>query len=91
VEGHTDARADVAAALATSAGRATAIRDRLVERGIGAHRLTVVGRGGEDPIADNGTRDGRSRNRRIEIIVQRIAARPPEPGPTEAGRPQSMR
>jgi flagellar motor protein MotB len=87
VEGHTDARPDVDAAVETSTGRAMAVRDRLADGGIAPHRLTVVGKGGAEPIADNSTKDGRSRNRRIEIVVQRIAAPPPPPLPPA----QSMR
>jgi outer membrane protein OmpA-like peptidoglycan-associated protein len=93
IEGHTDARTDVDAALNASAGRATSVRDRLAERGLAPHRLTVVGKGGAEPIADNATKDGRSRNRRIEIVVGRVPA-PPAPAvapPPEAVPDQSMR
>jgi len=87
VEGHTDARPNVEAAISTSAGRAAAVRDGLAEGGLAPHRLTVVGKGGAEPIADNSTKDGRSRNRRIEIVVLRLTAPAPQPPPQS----QSMR
>lgn len=86
VEGHTELRADAEAAVAISAGRAATVRARLEARGVGAERLESVGRGGAEPVADNRTRDGRSRNRRIEIILLRAATRPvPEVSP-DGGR-----
>lgn len=71
VEGHTEARADAEAAVETSAARAASVRARLEARGLPAGQLESVGRGGADPIADNRSKDGKSRNRRIEIVVLR--------------------
>lgn len=71
VEGHTEARADAEAAVETSAARAASVRARLEARGVPASQLESVGRGGDDPIADNRSKDGKSRNRRIEIVVLR--------------------
>ncbi len=73
VEGHTEARADAEAAVETSAARAASVRARLEARGVPAGQLESVGRGGADPIADNRSKDGKSRNRRVEIVVLRKA------------------
>jgi outer membrane protein OmpA-like peptidoglycan-associated protein len=47
--------------------RAKAVRRFLVNAGIPPAQLTVEGAGQDNPIADNATEEGRSRNRRIEI------------------------
>ena len=47
--------------------RAQAVVDYLAARGVTKGRLTAKGYGQENPIADNATVDGRSRNRRVEL------------------------
>lgn len=76
VEGHTEVRSDAEAAVAVSAGRAATVRERLEARGVPAARLESVGRGGAEPVADNRTKDGRTRNRRIEVVLLRAIATP---------------
>ncbi len=68
VRGHTDATGDAALNLDLSQRRAQAVRDKLIEMGIDPGRVTAVGYGQEFPIADNGTREGRARNRRVEVF-----------------------
>jgi len=36
---------------------------------VGSPRLDVEGRGPSDPVADNGTAEGRAQNRRVEIYL----------------------
>ncbi len=55
--------------LALSLARADAVRNILVSRLADATRVAPEGRGAQQPIASNATRDGRMRNRRIDILV----------------------
>jgi hypothetical protein len=68
IEGYTDSKGSYRNNLELSQRRAQAIADWLTERGIEHSRLKVVGYGSSRPIADNGTSQGRERNRRIEIV-----------------------
>lgn len=70
VEGHTDSQGSEAGNLSLSQARAEAVVAYLVAGGVGAERLTAIGYGESQPIADNGTSEGRAQNRRIEFIVE---------------------
>ncbi len=52
-----------------SENRAASVSNYLVSLGIDSYRLTTVGMGEDDPIADNGTQAGREANRRVEISI----------------------
>ncbi len=73
VEGHTDnipiktARFDDNWDL--SVIRATAVSRILLKKGVPAERITAAGRGEYFPIAPNDTPEGRSKNRRTEIVL----------------------
>lgn len=69
IEGHTDSQGADAANLALSQRRAEAVRRALEDAGLPGSRLSASGRGEAVPVADNGSADGRARNRRVEIIV----------------------
>lgn len=69
IEGHTDSRGDAGMNAALSLARASAVRDALAALGIETGRMNVVGHGEAKPVADNGTPEGRARNRRIAISV----------------------
>jgi outer membrane protein OmpA-like peptidoglycan-associated protein len=69
VEGHTDNTGSVATNEALSLQRASAVRDYLVRAGLTASNVGVAGFGSSMPTADNATVDGRTRNRRVEIVV----------------------
>lgn len=73
IEGHTDNRGNAEANLTLSTARAEAVGDALAARGITRDRLRVEGFGGTRPIADNDTRDGRRKNRRIALRFERDA------------------
>lgn len=54
-----------------SEARAKTIAKLLIEAGLPANTITFEGKAAAEPIADNATREGRARNRRVEIIVQK--------------------
>lgn len=68
VEGHTDSTGNAASNQTLSESRSKAIVDKLTELGIAATRLTATGKGQTTPIADNGTDEGRAKNRRVEFV-----------------------
>ena len=65
IEGHTDMRGDEP----LSQQRAQAVLEHLVKKGVPRERLESVGYGANRPIADNRTREGRAKNRRIEFTI----------------------
>ncbi len=67
--GHTDSTGDPKYNLGLSKRRAEAVREYLVETGAPADKLRVVGRGMNNPIASNNTKEGRAQNRRVEVVV----------------------
>lgn len=70
VQGHTDATGSEAYNLALGEKRAESVRRYLSrEHGIALHRMSVISYGESSPIADNATREGRSVNRRVGLIV----------------------
>jgi len=75
VAGHTDSRGSSSANQRLSLARAESVRTFLVNAGVSPDRIRAVGRGEDEPIADNRTSEGRANNRRVEIIVEAVAAR----------------
>lgn len=69
VSGHADSRGTEAFNQSLSEQRAQAIVDFLVNKGVAANRFTVVGYGESKPVATNANREGRKRNRRVEVVV----------------------
>lgn len=69
IEGHTDNQGGDNLNQVLSQKRAEAVRDALVQEGVSAARMTAVGLGKGRPVADNGTAEGRARNRRVEVVV----------------------
>ena len=68
VEGHTDSTGNEVSNQTLSEARSKAIVDKLIELGIATDRLTASGKGQSSPIADNGTDEGRAKNRRVEFV-----------------------
>lgn len=69
VAGHTDSDGSAAFNAGLSERRAITVRDYLINRGVYKGNLTVKGYGEEAPIADNATREGKARNRRVELRI----------------------
>ncbi len=69
IVGHTDSDGEEGANLTLSRIRAEAVRAQLIARGVTAEQMTPLGMGESDPIDDNITREGKSRNRRIEFLI----------------------
>ena len=67
VDGHTDSTGSAAYNMTLSVKRAEAIKDHFVSRGIDSNRLTTKGFGLTNPAASNDTKEGRAKNRRVEL------------------------
>jgi NitT/TauT family transport system substrate-binding protein len=70
IEGHTDSDGSDAVNQRLSEFRANQVADALVKAGISRDRLLIRGYGESDPIASNGTSEGKKQNRRVEIRIQ---------------------
>lgn len=72
IEGHTDNIGKPEDLFRLSEERAAAIRNYLVQKGIAAERLDIVGHGPKYPLTDNTSDELRQKNRRVEIVITRI-------------------
>ena len=69
VIGHTDNTGTAAYNQDLSQRRAQAVSSVLINAGVSAGRINAIGRGEDQPVADNLTSAGRQQNRRVEIII----------------------
>lgn len=69
VEGHTDNIGGDEYNQKLSEQRAEAVRSYLIESGVPETAVTARGFGKTQPVAENGTADGRQKNRRVELVV----------------------
>jgi OOP family OmpA-OmpF porin len=68
--GHTDSLGSNIYNLKLSLRRSNAVKDWLVSHQVlDASKIDADGKGEEEPIASNRTREGRQRNRRVEIFL----------------------
>lgn len=97
--GYSDSKAKPSLSL----GLADSVRNYLVTKGVAGNRISINGAGSSNPVADNKTREGRKKNRRVEIfsiteeenkrhIEVPVAATPapiPEPVAEEVAAPKA--
>lgn len=69
VAGYTDSSGDPEYNMGLSLRRAQSVADYLVETGVPAEKIRVIGRGANDPLVSNSTLDGRMQNRRVDILA----------------------
>ena len=67
IEGHADSQGEDAYNLTLSQKRTESVKTYLMSKGIMESRLTAIGYGESNPIADNNTSLGRAKNRRVEL------------------------
>jgi outer membrane protein OmpA-like peptidoglycan-associated protein len=67
--GHTDNTGSAAHNIDLSIKRADAVKNYIALANVDPNRLSVQGKGDTEPIADNGTPEGRAQNRRVEIVI----------------------
>ena len=72
--GHTDSVGSDAYNQKLSVKRSDSVKAYLVSKGIEKNRVYTEGKGEKQPVADNKTSAGRSKNRRVEIEV--VGTRP---------------
>ena len=70
VIGHTDSTGAAAYNQSLSERRANSVANVLRDAGVSNNRITAVGRGEDQPVATNLTTEGRSQNRRVEIVIR---------------------
>lgn len=70
--GHTDSTGSMQVNQTLSVNRANAVTHYLTSRGVQTGRLLSEGRGPNNPVADNGTPEGRAMNRRVELYLYAV-------------------
>ena len=69
IYGHTDSSGSDDLNQRLSEQRAGSVKDYLVGKGLKSSRFQTIGRGEAEPIADNATKDGMAKNRRVEFAI----------------------
>ena len=65
--GHTDSIGTDAYNQKLSERRANAVKAYLVSKGVPANKITTIGKGETQPVASNKTKEGRAKNRRVDV------------------------
>ena len=69
ISGHTDNTGSEVHNLALSKRRAAVVAEYLVKNGVDVNRVEAFGLGSEKPIESNTTNEGRTKNRRVELLI----------------------
>jgi outer membrane protein OmpA-like peptidoglycan-associated protein len=69
INGHTDSTGSLAHNQGLSERRAASVANYLGSRGIDQRRISTMGFGPSQPVASNGSPDGRAQNRRVEVLI----------------------
>jgi outer membrane protein OmpA-like peptidoglycan-associated protein len=88
VEGHASSDGDADVNMALSDARAKSVMAALTGRGVPTAALIAQGFGITQPIADNGTEEGREKNRRVDFVIVEQAPAPPPPKPAPPPKPK---
>lgn len=72
VQGHTDNTGSEETNKKLSQDRAQAVVDYFIQQGIASERVRAVGFGSDKPIADNKSKAGRAKNRRVELVPYQL-------------------
>lgn len=70
ITGHTDNQGPSEMNKELAERRASSVKNYFVEKGIDRSRIATMGKGDCDPVADNGSAEGRAKNRRVEFILR---------------------
>lgn len=73
IEGHTDSVGSDESNFSLSQRRADSVKSYLVRQGVESRRIQTVGKGEDNPVADNDSASGRQQNRRVEVIIVDMA------------------
>jgi len=71
IQGHTDNSGSADFNQRLGAERAEAVRQHLARAGVPLHRMATISYGESAPMADNSSAQGRSQNRRVQLVVMR--------------------
>ena len=69
IQGHTDSKGTADLNHKLGEARAEAVRLFLNKQGIALNRMSTISYGEDEPVAPNKTKEGRSKNRRVVVIV----------------------
>jgi len=69
IQGHTDATGPDEVNYKLGEARAEAVRRYLNKQGVALNRMSTISYGASEPVESNKTKDGRSKNRRVVVIV----------------------
>ena len=69
IQGHSDNQGSKASNTAIAQKRAEAVRVFLNQQGVALNRMSTISYGGDMPVGDNKTKEGRAQNRRVVVVV----------------------